>query len=109
MSENNQQKGVSLLIMLLLVTVSPTLVLSSDNDTVRLAQAQSANQTSSATTAADTQTPFPSSQSTQTMQETFHAKGLLEFWFSTPMQFQMCLLPQSSLELSLVGIGALML
>src|SRR5215204_7675507 len=58
MSENSQQKGVSLLIMLLLVTVSPTLVLSSDNDTVRLAQAQSANQTSSATTEADTQTPF---------------------------------------------------
>ncbi len=77
MSENSQQKGVSLLIMLLLVTVSPTLVLSSDNDTVRLAQAQSANQTSSATTAADTQTPFPSSQSTQTMQETFHAKGVI--------------------------------
>jgi protocatechuate 3,4-dioxygenase beta subunit len=78
MSENNQQKVVSLLIMLLLVTVSPTLVLSSNSDTVRLAQAQSANQTSSsATTAVDTQPPLPSPTSTQSIQNTFHAKGII--------------------------------
>lgn len=77
MSENRRQKGVSLFLILLLVTVLPTIVLSSDNNTVRLAHAQGANQTSSATTATDTQPPFSSPQSPQTMQDTFHAKGVI--------------------------------
>jgi hypothetical protein len=46
MSKKKAQKGISLLIMLLLVMVSPTIVLSSDK-IVGLANAQSANQTSS--------------------------------------------------------------
>jgi protocatechuate 3,4-dioxygenase beta subunit len=74
MSKNSQQKGVSLLVMLLLVAVSSTIVLSSKN-TVGLAHAQSTNQTSSITTA--TPPPFPSSLSSQTMQNTFHAKGVI--------------------------------
>ena len=78
MSKNSQQKGVSLVIMLLLLTVSPTLVLSSDNNIVRLAQAQSSNQTSSsATIAADSQPPLPSPTSTQSIQNTFHANGVI--------------------------------
>src|SRR5919112_3753862 len=77
MSENKQLKGVSLFLMLILVTVLPSIVLNSNN-TVRLAQAQSSNQTSSATTAADTQPPLSSSPtSTQYTQNTFHANGVI--------------------------------
>jgi hypothetical protein len=47
MSKNNSQKGVSLLLIILLIAVSPTIMLSYDNN-VGLAQAQDANQTSSA-------------------------------------------------------------
>jgi protocatechuate 3,4-dioxygenase beta subunit len=73
LSKNNAQKGVSLLLILLLVTVSPTIVLSPDN-TVGLAQAQDTNQTSSAAVALPSP---PSTQSPQTMQNTFHAEGVI--------------------------------
>jgi hypothetical protein len=106
MSKNSQQKGVSLLVMLLLVAVSSTIVLSSNN-TVGLAHAQSTNQTSSITTA--TPPPFPSSLSSQTMQNTFHAKGVIGTLVLDPNAISDVPPLQNSLELSLVGIGALML
>jgi protocatechuate 3,4-dioxygenase beta subunit len=71
MSENKRQKGTSLILIALLAAVSPTIVLGSDN-TIGLAQAQSANQTSSSSA---TTPPFP--QSSQTIQDTFHAKGVV--------------------------------
>src|SRR5215213_780158 len=66
MSHSRIQKGVTItLSMLFLVAVAPAIMLSSDN-TVELALAQSANQTSSASP--------PSTP--QTMQSTFFAKGV---------------------------------
>jgi protocatechuate 3,4-dioxygenase beta subunit len=66
MSHSRIQKGVTIaLSMLFLVAVAPAIMLSSDN-TVELAFAQSANQTSSAA-------PPPSPQA---MQSTFFAKGV---------------------------------
>jgi protocatechuate 3,4-dioxygenase beta subunit len=71
MSKKKARKGISLLLMILLIAVSPSIMLSSDN-TVRLAQAQSANQTSSTTVSSP-----PFTQPTQAMQDTFHAEGVV--------------------------------
>jgi protocatechuate 3,4-dioxygenase beta subunit len=73
MTKNNARKGVSLLLIILLITVSPTIMLSYDNN-VGLAQAQDANQTSSS---AATPSSPPSTQSPQTMQNTFRAEGVI--------------------------------
>jgi protocatechuate 3,4-dioxygenase beta subunit len=74
MSKNNARKGVSLTLIILLITVSPTIILSYDNN-VGLAQAQSANQTSSSSAA--TPSSPPSTQSPQTMQNIFRAEGVI--------------------------------
>jgi hypothetical protein len=73
MTKNNARKGVSLLLIILLIAVSPTIMLSYDNN-VGLAHAQDANQTSSS---AATPSSPPSTQSPQTMQNTFRAEGVI--------------------------------
>jgi protocatechuate 3,4-dioxygenase beta subunit len=62
------QKVVIITLSILLVSVAPAIMLSSDNNTVELALAQSANQTTLSSTA-----PSPTPQA---MQSTFYAKGV---------------------------------